>query len=208
MVIALAAWGLAEFVTAEEPPKFDAAAIEFFEKDVRPLLVKNCYECHGPDAKRLEGNLLLTSRENALKGGDTGPAVVPGKLDESLLIDAIRYGEQFEMPPEGKLPESEIAVLERWVEMGAPWPAGDSGPDPRKKFDLEARRKSHWAWQPLSDAAPPKVKDTAWPIDTLDNYILARLEKEGLTPNGPAPGARWCVASTSISSACRRRPPK
>ena len=109
--------------TAEEiPPAFDAAAIEFFEKDVRPLLVKRCYECHGPEAKRLEGNFLMTSRENVLKGGDNGPAVVPGNLEESLLIDAINYGEFFEMPPKGKLPKEEIALLTRWVEMGAPWP--------------------------------------------------------------------------------------
>jgi hypothetical protein len=188
MLLAITSWlsPSREFASAEEPPQFDASALEFFEKDVRPLLVKHCYECHGPEAKRLEGNLLLTSRENALKGGDTGPAVVPGDLDESLLIDAVRYGEYFEMPPKGKLPAAEIAILERWVKMGAPWPAGNSGPDPRQKFDLDERRKSHWAWQPVRDAAPPAVNDKSWPRDPLDQFILARLEREKLSPNGSA----------------------
>jgi len=101
-------------------PTFDTQALEFFENDVRPLLVKRCYECHGPDAKRLEGGLLMTSRAALLEGGDTGPAIISGNAKGSLLIDAINYGELYEMPPKGKLPAEEIAVLTKWVEMGAP----------------------------------------------------------------------------------------
>ncbi len=179
---------LAALVRGEDAatPKFDQQAIEFFEKDVRPLLVKRCYECHGPDAKRLEGGLLMTSRAALLEGGDTGPAIVAGDAKGSLLVDAINYGDLYEMPPKGKLPAEEIALLTKWVEMGAPWPMDSSGPDPRQKFNLEARKKSHWAWQPIRDPAPPVVKDKDWPLDRIDNFILARLETEGLTPSPPA----------------------
>jgi len=173
---------------AEEPPAEPSAKqIEFFEKEIRPLLARRCFECHGPDAERLEGGLLMNSRAALLEGGDTGPAVVPGEPKGSLLIDAINYGDLYEMPPKGKMPAEEIALLTRWVEMGAPWPSGaESGPDPREKFDLQARKESHWAWQPIADPAPPEVKHKDWPLDSIDHFILARLEKEGLRPNPPA----------------------
>ena len=100
----------------------DDAGIEFFEKQVRPILVARCYECHSGTAKRLEGGLRLDSLAAAMKGGDTGPAVVPGKPKESLLVDAINYGELYQMPPKSRLPAEEIATLTKWVEMGAPWP--------------------------------------------------------------------------------------
>src|SRR3954452_15553842 len=112
------AWGLgATRVSAAEP---SAEALQFFETDVRPVLAENCFKCHGPTKQK--GGLRLDSREAVLRGGDTGPAVVPGKHDESLLIEAIHY-DGLEMPPGGKLDEAKIAILTRWVEQGAPWPA-------------------------------------------------------------------------------------
>src|SRR3954468_1460752 len=123
--------------TADDP------AAEFFEKQVRPILVARCYECHSDKAAKLKGGLRLDSRAAALKGGDTGPAVVPGKPKESLLIEAINYGELYQMPPKSRLPAEEIAMLVRWVEIGAPWPeekGGVSTADNTAEFDLAKRK--------------------------------------------------------------------
>src|SRR4029077_4745194 len=132
------------------------------------------------DAKVLKGGLHLDSRDGWMKGGDSGPAIVPGAPDDSLLIEAIRY-QSLEMPPRGKIPESEIAVLERWVRMGAPDPR--TGPAPRRpaRPDLDAGR-SHWAFRPIAEPPVPCVKDTAWPRSDVDRFILAKLESEGLAP--------------------------
>ena len=98
----------------EAIPKFTPAQLEFFEKQVRPLLAKRCYSCHSAKTEKLKGGLRLDSRSLLLKGGDTGPAAVPGKPGESLLVDAINYGEVYQMPPKSRLPEKEVAVLTRW----------------------------------------------------------------------------------------------
>lgn len=171
----------------------DEAANEYFEKQIRPILATRCYSCHSnklaDGAKEPKGNLRLDSRAAALKGGDTGPAVVPGKLKESLLVDAINYGDLYQMPPKSKLPAEEIAALTKWVEMGAPWPAGNS-PDSvgaaDKVFDLAARKAAHWCWQPVKVVAPPTVKNEAWIRQPLDRFILANLEEKGLEPSPPA----------------------
>jgi Protein of unknown function (DUF1553)/Protein of unknown function (DUF1549)/Planctomycete cytochrome C len=166
---------------AAEP---DGASIEFFEKQVRPILSARCFACHGPEKQ--ESDLRLDSRAAALLGGLSGPAVVPGKLDESLLIDAIGYAnEDRKMPPKAKLPEAEIAVLRRWVGMGAPWP-NDKVAQQAQKFDLAARRASHWAWKPIERREPPQVVDAKWPRGPIDRFILARLEQEKLAPEADA----------------------
>ena len=161
--------------------------LEFFEKQVRPLLAKHCYQCHSVKAKRLEAKLLLDSRKGQLKGGDSGPAVVPGDADGSLLIEAVRY-ESYEMPPKGKLPDADIATLVRWVDMGAPWPdeAAPTADGEHKEFDLEQRKSEFWLWQPVADRAAPSIKDAAWPRNEIDRYILARLEEAGLKPSRDA----------------------
>jgi cytochrome c553 len=169
-----------------------AADLEFFEKQVRPLLVARCYECHtGAKAK---GNLQLDSRAAALRGGDTGPAVVPGNPDEGLLVDAIRYGETYQMPPKGRLAENEIAVLVDWVKRGAPWPAKDrpqsvnaTGPAP---FNYEERAK-HWCFQPLAAAPVPAVQNESWPRYDVDRFVLAGLEARGLRPAPAADKHVW-----------------
>src|SRR5579863_8801932 len=106
----------------------DDSGVEFFEKKVRPLLVTHCYECHSADAKKIGGGLLLDSREDVQKGGDSGPILKPGDLDASLLISAVRYtDDSVKMPPKGKLPAAAIADLEAWVKMGAPDPRVKAG---------------------------------------------------------------------------------
>ncbi|MCO8125229.1 PSD1 and planctomycete cytochrome C domain-containing protein [Stieleria sp. TO1_6] len=169
----------------EQTPSADQ--LDFFEREVRPLLAKQCYQCHSAQAKRVEGNLLLDSREAHLRGGDSGTAVVPGDVDGSLLIEAVRY-ESYEMPPKGKLGDHEIAVLERWIAMGAPWPeeAPPTADNDQHQFDLETRKSEFWAWQPIADTETPVVKDRTWPHNELDHYTLARLEAAGLKPSRDA----------------------
>jgi hypothetical protein len=153
---------------------------QFFEKQVRPLLVKHCYQCHSSEAKILKGGLHLDSRGGWMKGGDSGPAIVPGAPDKSLLIEAIRY-QSLEMPPKGKLPDEQIVVLEKWVRMGAPDPRTDSGITRPVRPDFDTGR-SHWSFRPLAEAPAPRVKNSAWPRSGVDRFILAKLESEGLSP--------------------------
>jgi mono/diheme cytochrome c family protein len=165
-------------VSAAEP---DPVAIKFFETKVRPILADNCFKCHGPAKQK--GGLRLDSRGAALQGGENGPAVVPGRRDDSLLVEAIHY-ESLEMPPAGKLDDAKIAILTRWVEMGAPWPttevspaAAASGAKPR----LSDEDRAYWAFQPIKRPEPPVPRDGRWSRNPIDRFILARLEAEGLT---------------------------
>ncbi len=170
---------------AQEPPQpaFSADDLEFFEKEVRPLLAKRCFECHGPDEDDPAGGLHMISREALIEGGDTGSAIDLESLEDSLLLEVISYGGLFEMPPDSKMPDAEIAVLTRWVEVGVPWPSGEAakkiGP---KQFDLQQRRSEHWCWQPVIRPALPETDDANWPRRDLDRFILDRLRREGLSP--------------------------
>ena len=158
--------------------------LAFFETKVRPALVAHCYKCHSSSAEKIKGGLVLDTREGTRRGGDTGAAVVPGNLDESLLIQAIRYkDEDFQMPPKEALPQPVIADLERWVAMGAPDPRVGNGTAAvaSKGVDVEKGRQ-FWAFQPPRKAAPPRVRDAAWARSDIDRFLLARLEAEGLKP--------------------------
>lgn len=185
---------IAATCAASEPLAPETAA--FVRQKVQPLLAARCSKCHGLPEEREEeepaGGLLLANRETALAGGETGPALVPGKPGESLLIDAIHWRDM-EMPPASKLPAGEIAILTRWVELGAPWPAGDTpGGIPiqatkKKPFPLAARRAEHWCWQPLADPAVPAVANPAWPRTAIDHFIAAGHEKHKLQVAADAP---------------------
>ncbi len=170
-----------------KPAKPTVEQLEFFEKEIRPLLAEQCFECHSRKANRLKAELFLDSRQGMLKGGESGPALVVSNADESLLIQAVRY-DSFEMPPKGKLPAKDIATLTRWVSMGAPWPTEiDSGVDPgRGVFDLNDRKEKHWVWQPIQNPPSPAVVDQGWPTSTIDNFILSKLESAGLKPANQA----------------------
>lgn len=162
---------------------------KFFEKQVRPILVEKCGECHGPTGKA-KGGLRLISRESVLKGGDGGASVVIGKPEESLLLDAIRYVDEPKMPPSGKLSDREIEVLNRWVALGVPWPesAGTSkpAPDARPSFQITEEQRKFWSFQPIKPSASPTVKDASWARNDIDRYILSPLESRGLKPAPPA----------------------
>jgi dsDNA-binding SOS-regulon protein len=169
---------------ADEVPTFTAEQLEHFEKQVRPILVNRCYECHSGSSEEVKGNLRLDSREFSLQGGDSGPAFEPGNAKESLLIDAINYGDVYQMPPKSRMPAEEVAILTKWIDDGAPWPTSDRpvASDANKGFDLAARKAAHWSWRPLAAPPLPTVKNTAWPADGIDHFILARLEAAGFAP--------------------------
>ena len=160
--------------------------VKFFEQRIRPVLVDRCYSCHSAEAaakKTLKGNLLLDTREAIRNGGDSGPAVVPGKPADSLLIRAIRH-ESIEMPPKGKLPDETIADFVKWVQIGAPDPRdGKAAAGPA--IDIEAARRS-WVYQTPKLSQRPKVADTNWPRGDIDRLVLATLEANGLSPAAPA----------------------
>ena len=156
---------------------------DFFEKKIRPVLVKKCYRCHSGEAainRKLKGNLQLDTREGIRKGGQNGPAIVPGNVEESLLIDSIRR-ESLEMPPDEKLSEEVIAHFTRWVKMGAPDPR-DGKPVPvPDEIDYGAGRK-HWAYQPLNVETPSKVSSKSWSNLAIDHYLLSRMEQKNVQP--------------------------
>ena len=170
-------------VVLSEPVKAqEVAGMEFFEKKVRPILVERCYECHSSE-KKIKGGLHLDTAEGWRKGGDTGPAVIPGEVEKSLLIKAIRYHDpDMQMPPKNKLPEGEVAVLEQWVKQGAPDPRTHSVKLSKTGMSFDEGRK-FWSYQLPKKAAVPAVKDTAWPRTEVDKFLLAKLEEKQLKPN-------------------------
>ncbi len=163
--------------------------MEFFEKRIRPLLVEHCYECHSAQAKKTKGGLRLDSREGWTKGGASGPAIVPGKPDDSLVIKGLRHWDtNFKMPPDNRLSQSQIADFIEWVKLGAPDPRTNAPAlvvtAPAKQaygISLEAGRK-HWAYQPVKTQPLPKLKDKSWPRNEVDHFTLARMEQVGVTP--------------------------
>jgi hypothetical protein len=171
-----------------------SGADEHFEKNVRPILVEHCYKCHSAQAKSPKGGLRVDGRAFLLKGGDNGTTLVPGNPDKSRLIEAINYkNTDMQMPPKGKLPDAVIADLTRWVKDGAAWP-NDSGSGTTvviSAFDLEQRKRDHWAWRPVRAQAAPTVRDRAWVRDPVDAFLLAKLEEKSLKPAPEADRRTW-----------------
>ncbi len=166
----------------------DAKGLAFFESKIRPVLVKECYQCHSAEAaktKKLRGGLQLDTREGIRKGGDAGPAVVPGDTKKSLLLSALRHEGKIEkMPPNGKLSVEVVADFAKWVELGAPDPR-DGGVLPGKRSIDVAEGKRFWSFRPLAAVTPPGVKNAAWGHNPIDRFILAGLEAKNLTPSKP-----------------------
>jgi cytochrome c553 len=167
----------------------DQAGRDYFEKNVRPLLVKHCYECHSQKAKKQKGGLRLDVRSGWQTGGESGPAIIPGKPEESLLVASVRY-ESFEMPPKGKLTPAEIRIFERWVSMGAPDPRDGTISVPESKINFEEARR-FWAFQPPVRHEPPRVENVDWPRSPIDRFLLAKLEAAALSPSADASPRDW-----------------
>lgn len=173
------------FVGRSVADEFTPAGIEFFEKRIRPVLVEQCYECHSADSGTLQGGLLLDSRAAMLVGGDSGAAMVPKNLDESLVLSSLKY-DSFEMPPSGKLPDKVIRDFEKWIEMGAPDPreASTSPVTAREKKEIDFdQAREFWSFQPPVRHPIPSVNDAGWIKTPTDGFILSQLEAAGLTPN-------------------------
>jgi len=157
-----------------------------FEKSIRPLLIEHCYKCHSATAEKIRGGLRLDTKSAMLKGGDSGPAIVPGKPEESLLIKAVRYMDKdLQMPPKGKkLADVQITELTEWVRSGAPDPRTEETTITAAKkpnYDFEAARKL-WAFRPPAEPPIPKIKSTSWAKSPIDHFILAKLEEKNLHP--------------------------
>ena len=155
---------------------------DFFEKKIRPIFTDKCYKCHSVEAGKNKGGLLLDSHEATVKGGDTGPALVPGNVEKSLLISAITYlDKDLQMPPKGeKLADQEIADLKEWVKMGAP---DTREPAKGKLSGLTDKAREHWAYQPVKNPAIPIVKNRAWCVTPVDAFILQKLDEKGMIPS-------------------------
>ena len=164
--------------------KIEQADLDFFESKIRPVLIEHCYSCHAADAKIIRGGLLLDSREGLLEGGDSGPAVVPGEAEKSLLLSALKH-DSFEMPPDRKLPDAVIADFEHWITRGAVDPRDQGNAEAPRGVDFEAA-KSHWAFQPVRRTEPPAVADESWIESPIDRFVLARLEAAGMKPRPKA----------------------
>lgn len=171
---------LAPGVLVHGGEEVSAEHARFFESEIRPLLAEHCWSCHGADKQK--SNLRLDSLADLLAGGDSGPAITPGSPQESLLIEAVRY-ESFEMPPTAPLSDKEIATLERWVEIGAPWPGAADAPSGRGlREKITDEDRAWWAFQPVAEPEIPTLDDAALPDNPIDAFVQKRLYEEGLSP--------------------------
>ena len=200
-VVCLLAAGLASILYAQEPfeetevrqarptaaPPTDEETLAFFETDVLPVLKQNCFECHG-GGDQVRAEFVLTNREDLLVGGESGPAVDLESPSASLLLSAINY-DSYEMPPAGKLPQAEIDILTKWIELGAPWKGDGIKPKSVSKKHLpptvNEQTKRWWSYQKPQRPQPPAIDD-AWINNPIDAFILAKLRSAGLAPNQPA----------------------
>jgi len=172
--------------------RFTTEEVAFFEKDVRPILQANCVKCHG--SGKVRGGLRLSTRDGVLKGGENGPAAVPGKPADSLLIvavkqDANRLPPGVEgMPVKGKLTGKDIETLTKWIQMGLPWTPGTSEivPVEPKGIVINEEAKNYWCYRPVKRPETPAVKNKAWVQNPIDAFLLAKMEAKGLTPAAPA----------------------
>ncbi len=159
--------------------------IAFFENKIRPVLVENCYSCHSAEAKKIKGALMLDSRAGIQKGGDSGPVIAPGDPEASLLIQAVRRGnEDIAMPPESTLAPEHVAALAEWVKMGAPDPrTTDTVAAVQSKYAIDwTKAKSWWSFQTLTAPPPPAFKDWTWPSNEIDRFILKKINDAALAP--------------------------
>jgi len=192
LAAALAAAAPLVAAIAPAPPIAPAAApispgdLQFFEARIRPVLTERCYKCHSRLADKIKGGLMLDTREGMLHGGDTGPAITPGKPDDSLIVDAVSYRDaDLQMPPKGdRLSGQQVADITEWIRRGAPDPRSLVAKGSSPAYGGVGR--DHWSFLPVRKQQVPAVADPPWCRTPVDNFVLARLEEAGLKPNPPA----------------------
>ncbi|MEZ5399519.1 MAG: PSD1 and planctomycete cytochrome C domain-containing protein [Bryobacteraceae bacterium] len=163
-----------------------AADSDTFEREIRPLLAEHCSACHGALVKSPFAGLRVDSPAALRRGTPAGPVIVPGKPGESRLLLALRGKLAQPMPPSGRLPEAKIAAIEAWIAAGAPMPEVPEAAPAISSFNLDERRAAHWAWQPVLRVQPPAVRDSAWPVNEPDRFLLARMETAKVRPAAEA----------------------
>jgi hypothetical protein len=166
------------FLASQAAVGDEPAALEHFENKIRPLLAKHCWKCHGE--KKSESGLRLDTAEGIRQGGGSGPVMVPGKPEESLLLRAVRQSGDLKMPPDGKLKPAQIDDLALWIRDGALWPNPNIKPSPHGGSRITDSQRRHWAFQPVRRQPLPKVRNTSWIKSPIDYFVLARLEQKGL----------------------------
>ncbi|MEZ6128106.1 MAG: DUF1553 domain-containing protein [Planctomycetaceae bacterium] len=167
-------------------PVASAGEFDHFERKIRPLLSQHCYECHSSRAKTVHGGLKLDSASGLQKGGDSGEVINTKQPDASLLLETIHYEGDIQMPPTGKLPDAVIAELTAWVRSGAPFPPStDTQVETEREIDIAAGRQ-FWSFQPVTEHSLPETIHNGWPQQRLDSFVLAAMEREGLSPSPPA----------------------
>jgi hypothetical protein len=187
--------GSADGMAGEAGPQ-DAEGLALFEAEIRPIFEESCFECHGAELRRPRGGLRMHTREALLEGGSLGPAVRPGDLDGSPLVEAVRYlDDESGMPPEGPLAEDQVRAIERWVELGAPWPTGpdryaDEADWEDSGIDLEEGRR-WWSFQPVRLPEVPTPEGADWCRSPIDAFLLERMEAAGVRPVGDATRGAW-----------------
>ena len=178
---------LAALSAASLSAQTNSQGIEFFEKKIRPVLTQHCYACHSAKTETM-AELRLDSKAGLVMGGSRGPAIVPGSPETSLLLKAISYRDpDLNMPPTGRLSAEQIEDFTTWVRMGAPDPRADEvlPATAPVSIDIEEGRR-FWSFQPIRNPAPPSVQRSDWPLNEVDNFILAALESKALSPAAPA----------------------
>ena len=164
-----------------------AEGLEYFEKQLRPLLVAKCQMCHNAQLK--SGGIDFSSVEGFVKARDEAALISLDNPGESRLLGIVGYTAPKKMPPSGKLPDSEVAVFENWIRMGAPWPGAEQKTkmiSASKDGVFTSEQKSYWAFQPISRPQSPRVSDEAWVSSPIDRFILAKLDQKGMKPAAPA----------------------
>lgn len=170
-------------------PSADASDAEaYFETAIRPIFAERCVECHG--AEKQKNGLRLDSREGVLRGGQQGPALIAGDAAKSLLHAVLTHAGEVKMPPAGKLSDEELAAIDAWITLGAPWPKGPAALLTQAKLPPEEQvrrsRESHWAFQPVAEPTLPAVARASWVTSSIDRFVLARLEEADLEPSHEA----------------------
>ena len=191
--VVVTAWALSAPAGADPgSTNFSPQQIEFYEKQVQPILAENCYKCHSHQADKIKGEFVLDSREGLLKGGETGPAIVAGEPEKSLLIKAVRQvDEDLQMPPKKKLTGEQIAALTEWVKIGAPYSAKPVAARQSRSKKITDEDRKWWSFQPVRRtplvAPVPRVTTTRSGDSTHPATLAGRLHHSAAGQGGPAP---------------------